>query len=243
MRIVVSGEGVTDMGRCLASHCCCDGQFEAGPMACLVDQIAERALGYAVLPLGLMHFIAKSKVSEVSKGLRPPTLAGRKRKQETAYFFRNARAMAQLAQELAKNNDDEVVAVLFRDADRTRSTVDEEWQDKRESMLNGFAFEGFNKGVPMVPKPKSEAWLLCALKKLEPYRDCSGLELESGNDDAPSSLKAQLAAALGEEPSAALLAELVRTGEVDASRIAMPSFIAFKTRLEACLCPWQNGEG
>ena len=210
-------------------------------MAWLVDQIADASLGYALLPLGLMYFIAKSRISEVSRRLQPATLAGRKRKQETAYFFRNARALAQLAQELSMGKNDEVIAVLFRDADRTRSTVGAEWEDKRDSMLHGFAFEGFHKGVPMVPKPKSEAWLLCALKKIEPYRHCGRIELESGNDNAPNSLKAQLAAALGGEPTAARLAELVRAGEVDASRIDMPSFIAFKARLEECLRPWRGG--
>jgi hypothetical protein len=242
MLIVVSGEGVTDMGRCIVADDCCGNEFEPGPMACLVDQMLESLLGYAFLPLGLMHFVSKSRVSSVSKGLRPPTLAGRKRKQETAYFFRNARAMAHLSRDLAEGcGEDDVVAVLFRDADKTRSTVDEEWQDKRDSMLNGFAFESFNSGVPMVPNPKSEAWLLCALKKVQPYQHCDRLELESGNDDAPNSLKAQLAAALGGEPSAVALAERVRSGEVDPNQIDMPSFVAFRTRLEQCVCPWTEG--
>lgn len=241
MLVLVSGEGVTDMGQCIASDDCCGDEFEAGPMACLVDQIAEFSLGYSFLALGLMHFVSKAKVSEVSRGLKPPSLAGRKRKQETTYFFRNARAIAQLSQELAKHSSDEVVAVLFRDADRTRSTVKDEWQDKRDSMIKGFAFEDFDSGVPMVPNPKSEAWLLCALKKAHPYEHCEGLEFESGNDDAPDSLKAQLAEALGEAPNAKGLAELVRSGRVDATQIEMPSFAAFKSRLQECLCPWQNG--
>jgi len=210
-------------------------------MACLVDQIAECSLGYSFLPLGLMHFVSKSRVSEVARGLKPPSLAGRKRKQETAYFFRNARALGRLSQELADDSGDEVVAVLFRDADRTRSAARDEWRDKRDSMLEGFAFEGFDHGVPMVPNPKSEAWLLCALKRVQPYRHCERLELESGNDDAPASLKAQLAEALGEAPNAEGLAELVRSGRVDANLIDMPSFIAFKSRLQACLCSGQTG--
>lgn len=243
MLILVSGEGVTDMGRCLVADFCCGGEFEAGPMAWLVDQIAEGCLGYTLLQSGLMYFVSKTKVSAVSKDLRPPTLTGRKRPQETAYFYRNACAMARLAQGLANDRSDEIVAVLFRDADRTQSTAKLEWQEKRESMLNGFAYEGFESGVPMVPKPKSEAWLLCALKKAQPYQHCDGIELESGNDDAPNALKAQLAAALGEEPSAAILTELVRSGKVDASQIAMPSFSVFKRRLEDCLCPWKKMAG
>ncbi len=240
MLILVSGEGVTDMGRCLVADSCCGDEFEAGPMAWLVDQVVEAALEYALLPLGLMYFVSKARLSAVSKARRTVTLVGKKRPLETGYFYFNARAMAHLAKELATDMDDEVVAVLFRDADRTQSTAEVEWHNKRESMLNGFAYEGFDKGVPMVPNPKSEAWLLCALKKQQPYQHCDGIELASGNDRAPNSLKAQLAAALGEEPSAAALADLVRTGAVDASRIDMTSFNAFKTRLEDCLCPWKN---
>ncbi len=107
-------------------------------------------------------------------------------------------------------------------------------------MIKGFDYEHFAGGVPMIPKPKSEAWLLCALKRVQPYQHCEGLELGSRNDDAPRSLKAQLADALGEKPSAAALAELVRSGRVDAGQIEMPSFTAFKFRLEGCLGPRQS---
>ncbi len=166
MLILVSGEGVTDMGRCVASAQCSGREFEAGPMAWLVDQLVKARVDYSFLSTEQIVLASKSKVSEVSKSPRPPTLAGRKRRQETACFFRNARAMAKLAQELAKETDDEVVAVLFRDADRTRSSKHGEWQDKLDSMVKGFVCEGFDSGVPMLPNPKSEAWLLCALKKL-----------------------------------------------------------------------------
>jgi len=204
-------------------------------MAWLVDQIAESSLGYALLPLGLMYFVSKARVFAVSKGLRPPALAGRKRPQETAYFYRNARAMAQLAQGLAKDNNDEVVTVLFRDADGTRSAGRGVWQDKWDSMLKGFQHERFRAGVPMIPQPKSEAWLLCALKPSEPYRNCARIENASGNDDAPNSLKTQLAQALGQTPTAEFLCDLVRDGIVDAARIDMPSFLAFRERLQAVL--------
>jgi len=45
-----------------------------------------------------------------------------------------------------------------------------------------------DRGVAMIPKPKSEAWLLCALKN-KPYESCEKLEDRSGNDDSPNSLK------------------------------------------------------
>lgn len=235
MLILVSGEGLTDMGRCLVTDSCCGDDFEAGPMAWLVDQIVESSLGYPLLPSGWIYFVSKTKLSAVSKGLGPTALPGPKRPRETAYFYRNARAMAQLAQELAKNNSDEVVAVLFRDADGTQSAGRGVWQDKWDSMLRGFQHERFDTGVPMIPKPKSEAWLLCALKQSGPYRNCTSIEDASGNDNAPNSLKMQLAHAVGQRPTANVLCDLVRDRVVDASRIDMPSFLAFRKRLQAVL--------
>lgn len=240
MRILVSGEGVTDMGRCSVADQCCGEAFEAGPMAYLVDQIAETCLGYPFVSTELMSLIPKQKVAEVSKTLRPLRLAGRKRRKETAYFYCNARAMARLAQRFAKETNDEVVAVFFRDADRTRSTERGDWQDKWDSIVSGFAIEGFGAGVPMLPQPKSEAWLLCALQKSQPYQQCGRYEKESGNDDSPNSLKKQLEDLLGETQSAAILVDLVCSGKVDASQIDMPSFNRFRKRLTECLCSWES---
>ncbi len=55
-----------------------------------------------------------------------------------------------------------VIAVLFRDSDGTASSGRGLWEDKRKSIEDGFGEAGFDYGVPMIPKPKSEAWLLCA---------------------------------------------------------------------------------
>jgi len=233
--ILVSGEGPTDMGRCLAVDPCNGDGFQPGPMAWLMDQIVKSKLEYSFLEFGLVHLVSKRRLTDISKGLPQRTLAGRKRRQETAYYFRNARALARLAMELAASSNDEVVAVLFRDADGTQSAGRGHWQDKWDSMLNGFRYEHFGAGVPMIPKPKSEAWLLCALKQNQPYQHCSRLEDASGNDDASDAVKKQLAEALGQPPTATLLSELVRNGRVEAARIDMPSFVKFHKRLQSVL--------
>lgn len=49
------------------------------------------------------------------------------------------------------------------------------WTDKLESMKNGFKEADCILGVPMIPKPKSEAWLLCACKE-NAYQHCAALE-------------------------------------------------------------------
>jgi len=83
----------------------------------------------------------------------------------------------------------------------------------------------------MIPKPKSEAWFLCAVKE-NPYQHCDSLENASGNDSAPYPLKEQLKNALGEEPAAELLSQMIRDQRIEMNRINMPSLDAFKQRLE-----------
>jgi len=143
------------------------------------------------------------------------------------------RILSRIAKEQASARNDDVVAVLFRDADGTASAGRGLWEDKWQSMLAGFDEEGFDRGVPMIPKPKSEAWLICALKE-RPYQHCNDLEDRSGNDKSPKSLKKELAKLLGEKVTPELLCDKVRT-RVDMNRITMPSFQAFRTRLEAVI--------
>jgi len=163
-------------------------------------------------------------------------LPGRKREKETTYYFNNARALSRIAREQEAQLRDEVVAVLFRDADGTASAGRGTWEAKRTSMEYGFAEERFSRGVPMIPKPKSEAWLLCALKE-DPYLNCEALEDRSGNDASPNSLKADLEKVLGERPTAEILCQKLRDRVVDIDRICMPSFKAFRERLERVLWP------
>src|SRR5262249_19782881 len=124
-------------------------------------------------------------------------LPGKKRGKETRYFFNNARILARFAREKESKKQDEVVAILFRDSDDPASAGRGLLKDRRRSMLDGFAEEHFPRGVPMIPKPKSEAWLLCALKA-NPYQNCADLEDRSGSDHAPNPLKGELNECLGE---------------------------------------------
>ena len=85
---------------------------------------------------------------------------------------------------------DDVVAVLFCDADGTAPAERGQWDDKFQSMLSGFEKEGFNRGAPMITRPKSEAWILCAMKY--GYQGCDVLEERSGNDKSFNPLKKEL---------------------------------------------------
>lgn len=237
MHLLLSGEGPSDIGVCYPAAAYCDAEtFKPGPMAWLVDQWVERCQGYEFSHLenGLVRFAAKQhlvrhKPAPAGKTMR---LRGKKTPGETAYYFYNARALAKCAVALADDVNDRVVAVLFRDADGTSSADRGEWQAKYDSMLAGFAAEGFDDGVAMLPKPKSEAWLLCALKPQALYQHCARLEDASGNDRSPNSLKNQLSQALNGKTSADELAAAAKAGGIQWERIDMPSLDRFKIRLE-----------
>ena len=56
---------------------------------------------------------------------------------------------------------DTVIAILYRDSDPTRSS--DTYEEKWESIMEGFHRAGFESGVPMIPKQIMEAWLLDSL--------------------------------------------------------------------------------
>jgi hypothetical protein len=121
---------------------------------------------------------------------------------------------------------------LFHDSDGAVSSSRGIWRDKHQSMINGFTVEGYeNFSVPMMPKPKSEAWLICALKE-HAYQHCDALEDMPGNDDSPNGLKKLQFKILGEEPNTIDINERLRSKEIDIEQIIMPSFEALKSSVK-----------
>ncbi len=236
MWLLLSGEGVSDIGACNpATEYCEIPEFKVGAMAWFVDQCIEDLQGYEFshIESHLVRFIPEARLRKLSKLLaskKKLSLRGAKQKGETLYYQRNARALAIEAKALEEELNDSVLAVLFRDADGTQSSSRGEWQAKWDSMLKGFQIENFEHGVPMIPNPKSEAWLLCALKNN--YQYCGALENESGNDsESKKPLKDQLDDVTNGHLPSKKLAEKVQDKEIDVLKIDMPSLNAFKTRL------------
>jgi len=235
MYLLLSGEGPTDIGYCNMALGQCEGnEFVPGPMAVMVDQLVEQSQGYELshIDSGLVEFVSEKYLINGAADLKAlrksPSLPGVKKKKETLYFRRNARVLARRALAKSVETQNDVVAVLFRDSDDSASAGRGEWQDKWDSMIKGFDDEGYAHGIPMIPKPKSEAWLLCAVANN--YQHCTVLENESGNDDGPHPLKDRLTAAVDND-SAQALTQSVRDAEVDVQRIDMPSFNQFRDRL------------
>jgi hypothetical protein len=237
MYFLLSGEGPSDIGISRNGADQCEGAVLAhGPMAMFADRIVDARHSYSLLDAGCYGFVSERGLSAGAAQLKDAKktidLPGKKTRKETRYFFNNVRLLARIAKEKQDEKDDEVVAILFRDSDGTASSGRGEWADKRQSMLNGFEHEQFPRGVPMIPKPKSEAWLLCALKA-NPYHNCVDLEDRSGNDNSPNSLKGELNERLGEGgPLVETLCGMIANGTIDVDQINMPSFLAFRSRLE-----------
>jgi hypothetical protein len=223
MILVLSGEGPGDIGVWT------DGNFRPGPMAVMIDKLVGQITGYSLLLIEAAEFVSEGELSRLSRKL-PMTIKGKKRDYETAFFFKNARALAREAKERARDKRCPIGAVLFRDADSIDRRV---YKDKWNSIEGGFLAEEFSHGVPMVPKPKSEAWLLCALKP-QAYQNCANLEDSlSGNDNSPNPAKEQLERILAtRKRTVSDLAKMVEDGTIVPGRIDMPSFQRFRFRLE-----------
>lgn len=237
MIVVLSGEGPTDLGQCgNIQRVCVDGDFQIGPMTVLLDQMLESRLNYSLRSTpGGYQYVSKGALAERAKARKnngsSVSLVGKKRKYETGYFYINAWMLAEFTLEAEVEFQDKVVAVLFRDCDGTRSSSHALWAIKWKSMLDGFARAGLSRGVPMLPKPKSEVWLLCAAQPV--VNNCAHLEEISGNDASPNSAKSQLDDVFGAHQSGNELCEWLDANHIDEDKLStMPSFLEFKRRLD-----------
>ena len=234
MILLISGEGPTDIGACnQATESSAGADFNPGPMACLIDKLVEPYWDYPLRSTSSFVFISEGSLVHYCRSQRMgTTLPGKKKPVETAYFFKTARGLARLAKAQAESDACPVGAVLFRDSDGTNSSKRSLWNDKVTSIEAGFAAENFDFGVPMVPKPKSEAWLLCAVQAVR-YQNCVQFEDLPGNDASPNSAKAELESALAARGRLYEdVCDMVENGEIDPQQIQMPSYGHFKTRLE-----------
>lgn len=237
MIIIVSGEGPADIGSCRNGQgTCSDADFQPGPMTWLANKLAGNHLGYAPLEFhGCVRFVSEQYLADEAasrrNNKRNVSLTGKKLGQETGYFHNNAWVLGRVAQGMEDQENDDSVAVLFRDCDSTRSAKNGDWDRKRQSMLSGFTRAKYDHGIPMIPLPKSEAWLLCAAKA-NPYQNCDQLEALSGNDASPNAVKKKLDAALGMHLNTLEWVEwLDEKGFNDVLACDMPSFKAFCDRL------------
>lgn len=236
MIFVLSGEGPTDLGTCNNAQGGCSGDdFEIGPMTVLVEQLVESRVGFRLRDLpDQIHYISETALCDKAKALPNRLLPARSKKKqvEMGYFYTNALVLGEIAKRLEAEKGDEAIAVLFRDCDGTRSAKAGLWDIKWQSILDGFNRSQFDRGVPMLPKPTSEAWLLSAAQD-PPYQNCQSHEDLPGNEVSPNHPKKKLDAAFGEHKSRVELCDWLDETPFDPVLAgAMPSFKAFRDRLD-----------
>lgn len=169
--------------------------------------------------------VLKDEVADKAKSVRTQFFPGEKHGKGSAYFRKAAYGFGLIASDKAKEEGEDVIAVLFRDSDPSNSTC-AVWQDKFDSVDSGFKAAGFDCGIPMIPKPTSEAWLLALC---ECHADnCCALESETDRDALKKNLDKKLqSAGLGHEDFYLSL----RDGSQPLGNLEyMPSFNAFKNR-------------
>ncbi|NIG21257.1 hypothetical protein F3J37_21510 [Pantoea sp. Al-1710] len=237
MIVVLSGEGPSDLGSCTNRMGeCTRPEFSFGPMTYFVDKELKGLMNFSMLDTtpDRYIFVAKPELirlaGEQRQNRKSMSLQGKKNSAlETGYFYRNAKTLGNRSVELAAEyGDDSVIAVLFRDCDGTRSADASLWQDKVNSIQQGFHDSKLGgRGVAMVPKPKSESWMLCVLR--DNYQHCTRLEDLSGNDNAINSAKMQLEEALGGDASTASQINYLEDRGIDTDLLAsvMPSYDSF----------------
>jgi hypothetical protein len=221
MNFLLAGEGSSDLGSLDT-----DGSLKKGPMAFVVDALCQSERHVSPNYVGLLSHTKLSRLAaKVGRGgpERPV--------RESALVYDQAVALAREA----KSRSGCCGSIFFQDCDR------EAWGKLYEAMRQGFKAGGMeHAGVPMIPKPKSEAWFLAYYQKNETgqraYNNSRRFEEMSGNDASPKSVKKKLAKML--ECAVREIYDKITEDEIRAikwTRVDMPSFKQFKEDLFAAV--------
>jgi len=217
MYFLISGEGNSDLGF-ETDH---PGYFVA-VLQTLSAAITNDEFSYEIIPrTRLSDYIKSNKKLFLSRGLKNDD-------PKTAFCKHAAYALAEQASVMENTG-----AVLFHDCDYSNSEVRDGKKYYRQQVMaiqDGFALaNGFKNGVPMVPCPRSESWLLCFYQD-EQYKDNSFFDDLPANDTAENSGKKLLADFFGCKISE--IYDHIHMEEINWDRIKAPSFLYFKSKFQ-----------
>ncbi|WP_305455458.1 hypothetical protein [Photobacterium leiognathi] len=233
--ILVTGEGSSDMGGSNNGHSISSGaSYNLGPMALLAVRLLrnilptwnEEYLDFQS-PNNWMTCISGNELANQTKTLSKYRPSKKIQKGYSEHANR-AFAMANYAQQHGHQ-----LAIYFHDTDKG------DFDALRDALRLGFSSVENVQSVPMLPKPTSEAWLICGRKR-DPYAHCTALETQlSGNDaasahNAPKKVLGQLLGLkAGAEPTTEQ--QYAEAEVVDIACINMPSYNQFKTDLTTAI--------
>lgn len=238
--VIVSGEGPSDLGGSRTGQALSvNNDFKKGPFFDLIYLMLNRYLPdwnreiFDTNPLSatyVSHGYLSRQAKSIRKGYGKFKLSGKNSHKENAGKFKQSRELAKLAIDNGCQ-----LAIYFHDTDGNNSErcIHSNLQTGIVSAVNdGFKKGGHDAGVAMIPKPTSEAWLICSCKNT-PYENCPELEVSlSGNDCSPDNApKKVLAEHLGvQNCTCEELAEEIT--KLDLEKIDMPSFNQFRDDLK-----------
>lgn len=238
-KIAVTGEGITDMGRCLQGNDCTGENLDIGPISLLLLKLIARHLPEwnadlleAQSPENCLTLLYHAHLGEISKdrSLIRPNKGGIK--QGFVEHAQRAEALAHYA--LSKRHE---MAAYFHDTDGTHTDPAPQRRKKlKEAIEYGFRVAGLGeRGLTLLPQPKSEAWFICAVKP-NSYQHCDLLEERlSGNDCSPEHAPKKVLGDYLQNPSynSQDLNELVE--QIDVDRIDMPSFNELREQVKTAI--------
>lgn len=236
--VAVTGEGASDIGKLRYGETS-PFIFEKGFMCAIIEALIRRMSNGSIEPR--FAFLSESELTQ-NKKVQP-----RNRRRFISNRLSNVFVETPKYPELYYRAEtfsqwasgyQATLAILFTDADGTRRETRGQAEDKEKSILLGFKNAKWEiKGIPMVPQPKSEAWLLAYYQKDKkgkriPYLNCERFELLSGNDDAKPQNNAKMLLDTYISQDEISYEELLT---VEWHRVSMPSLNRFRERLRVAL--------
>ena len=229
MKFLLAGEGSSDLGTMLP-----DGTLKKGAMTLLVDAIADKSC--SMVPD--YHLVSESELKLLKKQDRRNTMGRGKEFKPFEEVFLSAQYLGKHSV-VVFPDEEQAGVVFFKDSDGTNTAPRDRWENIVKAMQAGFDCSGNKYGVPMVPRPKSEAWFMGYYQKELPgqqaYNHCERFEEMPGNDGSPNALKKQLKMALNTNGDVYDLIEKDVIHAIDWERVDMPSLNLFRKRLENVL--------
>ena len=219
---ITCGEGTSDL------YVARDGRQD-GPLKIAVDKLLNSfwrdSHGFEFRAVG------RNQLSKATKNQRPKLGAVVRGHKEKYPGLRSVAAFAACLAQMAQIEGDDWGVIFFEDLDFHADTdIEDFYKAKIGAMHKGFDLAQFKKGVPMVPKPRSESWLLCYYQET-PYEIGNYFENLAGSDQSLNSGKKRVARFFGVHENQIYGRIKERIDDIDWSRIDAPSFVFFKNRL------------
>lgn len=182
--------------------------------------------------------VTRAEISQTDKGKpekKTAVVRGLKNKFPNHRFIASsAKCLAQKAEVIALENNEphKWGVVFFHDLDaNTKASIEETYSDYMKAMNDGFNSVSFPHGVPMIPKTRSESWLLCLLA---PDGGASAKYFETlpMSDKSPNAGKKVLATQLKVSESESYSIIERKRDNFNWTTLQAPSFLQFSDRLK-----------